>query len=153
MIKSILYNRTPDLTVKYPRPVNQIDFLNDSINIKLQIDSLIAKKNKDFGGPDRLYALIDTIIYSQTGDQVFVSYINKFEPNNLGNDFDPSFLSANKKNDKFWDLRECPPKAPNLGGSFHDIQTLKLEVRKYYFNQYLFADKDSNKVNYFWIKK
>ncbi len=150
-IESIHYNRTPDLTVKYQRPICQKDYIIDSTKIKIYIDSLILKKNSDYGGPDRLFAVIDTIIYSQNGRQVFVSYATKFESNNLGNDLDPDYLFATSKINNLWEFREGSPKASDMGGSFHDMKSLKLAVRQYYFNRYLFSEKDSLKENYFWI--
>jgi hypothetical protein len=152
-IESIHYNRTPDLSVKYSRPISKEEYMFDSTNIKIQIDSLISRKNRDYGGANILYTVIDTIIYSQDGSQVFISYATKFEPNNSGNDLDPAYLSATSKNNNFWNLEEGPPKAPNMSGSFHDMKSLKIAVRRYYFNQYLFAEKDSLKEQYFWIRE
>jgi hypothetical protein len=100
-IDEIHYNRTPDLSVRYELPVSREQYLFDSVNIKLAIDSLIALRNREYGGPDVLYGLIDTIIYSQAGDKIFVSYMKKFEPNNLGNDLDPDYLGAEKKDSVF----------------------------------------------------
>lgn len=153
IVESIHYNRKPDLTIKYQRPVSHEQFLKDSINIKLQIDSLIALKNRTYGGADILYTIIDTIIYSQSGDQVFVSYAEKYGANNLGNDLDPAFLSANTRTNDFWNLREGPPNAYTISGSYHDLKSLKLAVRQFYYNQYVFIDKDSLMKNYFWIRK
>jgi hypothetical protein len=146
-IEQIHYNRTPDLSVKYELPVSRDQYLFDSVNIKLAIDSLIALRNREYGGPDVLYGLIDTIIYSQAGDKIFVSYMKKFEPNNLGNDLDPDYLGADKKDSVFWQLTTV---SHQMGGSFHDERSLKKEVRKFYFNQYSFLDKDSIEQNYFW---
>lgn len=141
------YNRTPDLSVKYELPVTRAEYISDSTNIQLAINSLIALRNSEHGGPGILYGLIDTIIYSQNGDKIFVSYINKFEPNDMGNDLDPGYLGAAKRDSVFWQLREV---SHQFGGSFHDQRTLKMEVRKFYFNQFSFLDKDSTKENYFW---
>lgn len=146
-IEQTHYNRTPDLSVKYELPVSREQYLFDSANIKLAIDSLIALRNREYGGPDILYGLIDTIIYSQAGDKVFISYMKKFEPNNLGNDLDPDYLCADKKDSVFWQLTTV---SHQMVGSFHDEGSLKDEVRKFYFNQYSFLDKDSAEQNYFW---
>jgi hypothetical protein len=146
-IEEIKYNRTPDLSVKYKMPVSREQYLFDSTNIKLAIDSLIAMRNRKYGGPDILYGTIDTIIYSQTGDKVFVSFMEKIEPNNRGNDIDPNFLVADSRDSIFWRLTDA---RYSLSGSFHDIETLKKEVRKFYFNQFSFLDKDSTSKNYFW---
>ena len=146
-IENYYYNRTPDLSVKYRRPVSYEQYLFDSTNTKVAIDSLIALNNRQYGGPDVLYALIDTLVYSQTGDKIFVSYIQKFGPNTLGNDLDPGFLVADKKDSVFWQLTGA---RYNMSGSFHDIESLKKEVRKFYFNQFSFLDKDSLTKRYFW---
>ncbi|HEY3386876.1 MAG TPA: hypothetical protein VGK46_10220 [Saprospiraceae bacterium] len=146
-IAEIHYNRSPDLSVKYEIPVSREQYLFDSTNIKLAIDSMIALRNRKYGGPDVLYGIIDTIIYSQTGDKVFVSYMKKFERNHLGNDLDPDYLGADERDSIFWRLTTV---GHQMGGSFHDAETLKKEVRKFYFNQFTFLDKDSTDANYFW---
>src|SRR5258705_1652055 len=146
-VDQIHYNRTPDLSVKYELPVSRKQYLFDSVNIKLAIDSMIALRNREYGGPDVLYGLIDTIIYSQAGDKIFVSYMNKFEPNNLGNDLDPDYLGADKRDSIFWRLTDV---RYSLSGSYHDKESLRREVRKFYFNQFSFLDKDSTSKNYFW---
>ena len=146
-IDQIHYNRTPDLSVKYELPVSREQYLFDSVKIKLAIDSMIALRNREFGGPDVLYGLIDTIIYSQAGDKIFVSYMKKFEPNNLGNDLDPDYLGADKRDSVFWQLTDV---RYSFSGSYHDKETLRREVRKFYFNQFSFLDKDSTSKNYFW---
>lgn len=150
LVNSISYNRTPDLKPKYPRPVTPKIYFDDSSRISLQIDSLIALKNRNTGGTKIAYAFIDTIIYSQTGNQIFVSYIQKFEPNDLGNDFDPAYLHAEERDSVYWHLEEGPPNAVTMSGSYHDTTSLKKEIRKFYFNQYSFLDADSSKENYIW---
>ena len=152
-VESIHYNRKPDLAAKYPRPISYDQYFRESLNIKMQIDSLIAIKNRNYGGADIQYTVIDTIIYSQSGGQVFVSYAAKYGTNNLGNDLDAAFLSATNRTNDLWNLREGPPNAYIMSGSFHDLKSLKLTVRQFYYNQYLFTDKDSLMKNYFWIKK
>jgi hypothetical protein len=141
------YNRSPDLSVQYQLPVTRTEYIFDSTNIQLAINSLITLRNSEYEGPDVLYGVIDTIIYSQKGDKIFVSYMKKFEPNDIGNDLDPDYLGAAKRDSVFWQLREV---SHQFGGSFHDPGTLKMEVRKFYFNQFSFLDKDSTKENYFW---
>lgn len=141
------YNRTPDLSVKYALPVSREEYLFDSVNIKRAIDSLVAMRNSKYGGPDVVYATIDTIIYSEQGDKVFVSYMKKFERNDWGNDLDTDYLVANNRDSIFWNLTN--PRY-SCGGSYPDIKTLKSEVRKCYFNQFTFLDRDSTAENYFW---
>jgi hypothetical protein len=147
VINQIHYNRTPDLSVKYKLPVDRAQYLYDSTTIKLAIDSLIALKNREYGGPDVKCGIIDTIVYSQSGDKIFVSYIKEYEPNHLGNDFDPGYLGADKRDSVFWQLTDIRHR---MGGSFHDKESLKRAVRKFYFNQFSFLDKDSTSENYFW---
>ena len=146
-INSIHSNRIPDLSIKYERPVSKEQYLFDSINIKTAIDSMIALRNRQYGGPDVLYGIIDTIIYSQKGDKVFVSYMKKFEPNDWGNDLDPDYFGANSRDSVFWQLTSV---RYSMSGSFHDPQSLKLAVRKFYFNKFSFLEKDSASSNYFW---
>lgn len=146
-IEEIHYNRTPDLTVRYELPVTRQQYLFDSTNIQLAIDSMIALRNREYGGPDVLNGIIDTIIYSQTGDKIFVSYVKKFETNDLGNDLDPGYFGAEKRNGAFWKLTN--PRY-SFSESFHDKEILRQEVRKFYFNQFSFLDKDSTAKNYFW---
>ena len=146
-IYSIHSNRMPDLSIKYERPVDREQYLFDSANIKIAIDSMIALRNRQYGGPDVLYGVIDTIIYSQKGDKIFVSYMKKFEPNDLGNDLDPDYFGANRRDSVFWQLTSI---RYSMCGSFHDPQSLKLTVRKFYFNKFSFLDKDSASANYFW---
>jgi len=141
------YNRTPDLTAKYSLPISREQYLSDSVNIKLAIDSLIVMTNSEYGGPDVTYATIDTIVYSEKGDKVFVSYMKKFERNDRGNDLDTDYLVAGSRDSVFWRLTR--PRY-SCGGSYHNIKTLKLEVRKCYFNQFTFLDSDSTAENYFW---
>ncbi|PWT76086.1 MAG: hypothetical protein C5B59_07390 [Bacteroidetes bacterium] len=125
-------------------------FLEDSSRIAVQIDSLIALKNRNTGGTKVANAFIDTIIYSQTGGQIFVSYIRKFQPNDLGNDLDPAYLTADERDSIYWHLRDGTPNNVMMSGSYHDVASLKKEVRKFYFNQYSFIDSDSLKSNFFW---
>jgi hypothetical protein len=144
VVADMEYNRAPDLSVKYPLPVSGEQYLFDSTNIQLAIEKLTALENDKYGGPDVIYAAIDTIMYSQSGDKVFVSYIKKFDS---GNDLYPDYLGATKRDSVFWQLREI---RHSMGGSFPYKSTLKREVRKFYFNQYSFLDKDSANENYFW---
>ena len=148
--ENIKYNRTPDLSPKYTRPVDNAQYLGDSTHIQIAIDSLIAMRNRHTRGTKVKYAFIDTIIYSPKGDQVFISYVKKYEPNNLGNDLDTWFLSGNERNNIYWNLSEGKSGIPTLSGSFHNLESLKKEVRKFYFNQFSFNPKDSLKENYFW---
>jgi len=149
-IANIDYNRTPDLSPKYPRPVTSKVYFNDSARIAVQIDSLTALKNRNVGRIKIEHAFIDTIIYSQTGDKIFVSYIQKFELNEYGNDFAPAYLHADERDSIYWHLKEGTPNAVQMSGSYHDTLSLKNELRKFYFNQYSFLDADSLKGNYIW---
>jgi hypothetical protein len=150
IIETIRYNRTPDLSAKYPRPVTPETFIRGSLRISEQIDSLVALKNRN----TRLLIIsstrLDTVIYSQLGDQVFIIYAVQYKPNELGNDISPAYLSASERDSIYWHLREGPPNAEYMSGNFHDWSELKNEVRKFYFNQYLFALKDSAAKNYIW---
>lgn len=95
-------------------------------------------------------AYLDTIIYSESGDQVFVIYAQQFERNDLGSDLSPAYLSAHERDSMYWHLSEGPPKASYMGGSFHDLPSLNGEVRKFYLNQYSFKNSDSTKKNFIW---
>lgn len=150
IIRNIQFNRNPDLTPKYERPYDQQVYVDDSLHIAIQIDSLVAIRNRNTGGIKVVSAFIDTIIYSQNGKEIFVSYAQQFEPNHLGNDLDPAYLFADEKGSVYWLLQEGTPNAEMLGGSFHDTASLKKAVRQFYFNQYSFLAKDSLKKNYFW---
>ena len=150
IIENISYIRPVDLTPKYLRPVNETQYVHDSSTIKLQIDSLIALRNRETGGTDIISSFIDTIIYSQSGDKIFISYVRKFAENNLGNDLDPAYLYAESKDSAFWNLEEGTPNAYIMSGSYHDTASLKKAVRHFYFKRYSFLDKDSTKKNYFW---
>jgi hypothetical protein len=147
VIADFEYNRDPDLSIKYKLPISREQYQLDSTNIKLAIDSLIAVRNMEYGGPDVLYGAIDTIIYSQKGDKIFVSYMKKFEQNDRGNDLCPDYLVADKRDSVFWQLTTS---RHSMSGSFHDKESLKREVRKFYFNQFSLLDKDSTSKNYFW---
>ena len=153
IIQNIYYNRNPDLTPKYERPFTQQTFVADSLHIAVQIDSLIVLRNRNTGGIKVVSAFIDTIIYSQTGKEIFISYAEQFEPNHLGNDLDPAYLSADEKDSVYWHLQEGTPNNEMMTGSYHDITSLKKAVRQFYFNQYSFLAKDSLKKNYFWKRK
>jgi hypothetical protein len=150
LIENINYNRIPDLTPKYPKPVTQQVFAEDSMRIAVQVDSLVALRNRETHGIKVLSAVVDTIFYSQSGKEIFVVYAQQFEPNHLGNDLDPAYLSAGERDSIYWHLQEGTPNAEKMSGSYHNIVELKNAVRKFYFNQYSFLDKDSLKVNYFW---
>jgi hypothetical protein len=145
--ETYMYNRPPDLSVKYRLPISREQYLVDSTNIKATIDSIIISDNENYGGPDVLSSTIDTIIYSQTGDKIFVVYIKKFERNQWDNDLAPDYLVASTRNGVLWQLRSL---SYQMSGSFQDTQILKKEVRKFYFNQFSFLDRDINSKKYFW---
>lgn len=153
LLDNMNYERTPDLTAKYPRPFTESIVKADSLRIAVQVDSLIALRNRETGGTKVVAAFIDTIIYSQSGKDIFVIYAQQFEPNHLGNDLDPAYLSAHEKDSIYWHLQEGTPNAEHMSGSFHNIADFKKAVRKFYFNQYLFLDADSLQENYFWKRK
>lgn len=150
LVHKIDYNRMPDLAAKYPRPFSQNYFIIDSLRIAIQVDSLVALRNRHTGGLKVASAFIDTIIYSQSGNKVFVVYAMQYESNHLGNDLGPGYLSADAKDSVYWHLYEGTPNAEQMSGSFHSIADLKRAVRKFYFNQYSFIDADSLRENYFW---
>lgn len=150
VIEKIHYNRTPDLLHNYPRPVSSKVFLEDSSRIAIQIDSLIALKNRNIGTTKVINAFIDTIVYSQTGRQIFICYIQKFQPNVFGNDLVPGYMSADERDSIYWHLEEGTPNKVMMSGNYHDFASLKKELRRFYFNQYSFIDNDSNKSNFFW---
>lgn len=146
-INNFYENRTPDLSTKYLRPISHEQFQIDSLNAKQAIDSLISMKNRLYK-PKITDAFIDTIIYSPKGDKILVIYIMKYEPSDVyQNNLASSSLFADTKDNISWnftttsfsDISYCS-----------DIKTLKAEIRKVFFNHYLFAEKDSLKKNYFW---
>ncbi|WP_316756312.1 hypothetical protein [Pedobacter aquatilis] len=153
LIAEIYDGRQPDLTVKYPRPVSKNVFLKDSLNAELAIDCLIVLNNRLYGGTDVSYGTLDTIIYSPSGNEIFIIYANKFEPNDLGNDLDPAYFSADKRGkDNDWELEPGLNKT-QLSDSYHTMKELKESVRKFYFNKYKFKPSDSLEENYFWKTK
>lgn len=144
-------NRQPDLTIKYPRPVTKDVFLKDSLNAKLAIDCLIVLNNRLYGGPNISYGILDTIIYSPSGNEIFIIYADKFEQNDLGNDLGPAYFSANKRGkDNEWELESGLHNRTHWGGSYHNMKELKESVRKFYFNKYKFKQSDSLEESYFW---
>ena len=153
IVRDFRYNKKPDLSATYPRPVTQKIFSEDSSRISVQIDSLIALRNRDTHGIKVVSTVIDTIIYSQSGNEIFVIYAQQFEPNDLGNDLDPSYLSADERDSIYWHLQEGTPNAEIMSGSYQDIISLKNAVRRFYFNRYSFLAVDSLKENYFWKRK
>jgi len=150
---NIRYNRTPDLTARYPRPISQNIFKADSLRIAVQVDSLISLRNRLTGGAKVVSAFVDTIIYSQSGKEIFVVYAQQFEANRLGNDLHPAYLFADGKDSVYWHLQEGTPNAEQMSGSYHNIADLKKAVRKFYFNQYGFLETDSLNENYFWKRE
>lgn len=135
-------NRTPDLTPKYYRPIDQNQFQIDSLNADKALDSLVSMKNR-LHNSQITDAFIDTIIYSPKGDKILVVYIMNFDLSDLASS---SFL-ADEKDSISWNFETS-----NVADITYcsDISSLKLEIRKSLFNHYVFADKDSLKDNYFW---
>jgi hypothetical protein len=148
-IEEIKYNRSPDLSPKYPRPIDQAQYNSDSINVQLALDSYVALKNRNSHNSEIMSAFIDTMIYSQKGDKLFVLFGLKYYPNDYGNSFVSSAFFADKRDSVFWNLEEARYR---YSGDFKNINILKKEVRKFYFNQFKFSDKDSLNDNYFWNK-
>ena len=146
-ISEYQYNRQPNLTPRYVRPVSNEQYLSDSNFIISQIRQLADSDNKKYGNEDILSTSIDTIIYSQTGDQVFVSYIRQYHPNNLDNGLYPTSLVSGSRKNGHWQLRT--PRYV-MGGSFDSEEELKKEVRKFYFNRFKFSDRDILSEHYFW---
>lgn len=154
LISEIYDNRQPNLTVKYPRPVSKNTFLKDSIYAKLAIDCLVVLNNRLYGGTDISYGILDTIIYSPSGNEILIIYANKFEPNDLENDLDPAYFSSNKRSkSNNWELETGLHNRTHFGGSYHTMEELKKSVRKFYFNEYKFKQSDSLEENYFWRTK
>jgi hypothetical protein len=143
-------NRALDLTPQYSRPVSQSQYLGDSLHIKVALDSLVALENRITGGSDIDYGEIDTIIYSPTGNEVFIIYYFKYLKNERADDLYPGYLSGTERNPDFWNLREGKSNTDSYGGNYHELSKLKMNVRKFYFNNYSFNPKDSSKENYFW---
>jgi hypothetical protein len=106
VIGEIEYNRAPDLSAKYDLPVTKEQFRFDSALVKAAIESRVQIKNDTYGGPDIIKVEIDTIIYSQKGDKIFVSFIEWVESNERRNELMPDFLGATKRDSLFWQLRE-----------------------------------------------
>ena len=153
IVRNFRYNKKPDLSSTYARPVTQKIFSEDSSRISVQIDSLIALRNRETHGIKVVSTIIDTIIYSEPANEIFVIYTQQFEPNELGNDLDPAYLSAYERDSTYWHLQEGTPNGEMMSGSYHDIASLKNAVRRFYFNRYSFLAADSLKENYFWKRK
>jgi hypothetical protein len=73
----------------------------------------------------------------------------KYVANDRGKNLVTSAFYADKRYPTFWNLREAPYR---YSGDFRDSVYLKKSLRKFYFNQFKFADKDSLEENYFWTK-
>lgn len=151
ILGNLYNNREPDLTIKYPRPVNQNVFFKDSLNVKVAIDSFVVLRNRLYGGPKIKYGILDTIIYSPLGNEIFIVYAHNYENNDLGNEFGPNYFSATKRGDNGdWELKSRLNNKTHLGGSYGSMEELKKSVRKFYFNEYKFKPTDSLEENYFW---
>jgi hypothetical protein len=148
-IRYINYNKKPHLKAEYPSPVNQTQFKTDSIGIKVALDTFVLFINREKGRGEISSAYIDTIIYSQQGDKIFVPFVMKYVANDRGKNLVTSAFYADKRYPTFWNLREAPYR---YSGDFRDSVYLKKSLRKFYFNQFKFADKDSLEENYFWTK-
>ena len=149
LIQQINYNRPPDLTNNYPRPFTQKDFVTDSLNIQKAVEAWVVLNNMNSKKNKISNAYIDTIIYSENGDKIFVPFYMEYENNNHGYRFYTSAFYAGKKDSIYWNLEEAKYR---LSADYYDSIVLKKEVRKFYFNQFKFANKDSLNDNYFWNK-
>jgi hypothetical protein len=149
MVEKIHYNRTPDLSPIYPRPIGQDAYKFDSLNIQSAVDSWVNLMNMNQRDIKLKKAYIDTIIYSESGDKVFVPFYMEYEKNSQGRRFVTSAFFANEKDSAYWKLEEA---RYLLSVDFRDSIILKKEVRKFYFNQFKFAEKDSLDIDYFWEK-
>jgi hypothetical protein len=148
-IDYINYNREPDLTAEYQRPVNQPQFKADSLGIKAALDTFVVFINSGRRSEEISYAYIDTIIYSQQGDKIFVPFVMKSVVNDRRKNLVTSAFYADQRYPTFWNLREAPYR---YSGDFRDSVYLRKSLRKFYFNQFKFADKDSSEENYFWAR-
>ena len=149
-VESIYYNRTPDLIPKYKRPISCSFYLKDSSQITAHLNSIVSIKNKRNINTIVISTFIDTIMYSQTGKEIFVVYIKQLSSNELSNYYEPAYLSSKEKDSIGWHLEESVPNDEYMNSSFQNVDDLKKEVRKFYFNQFSFKEKDSLKYNYFW---
>lgn len=140
-INYLHYNRNPDLSVKYNMPVSREQYLLDSINIKMTIDSVTSENTTGI-----VFSTIDTIIYSEQGGKVFVSYINKVK-NKWGYFYEPDYLVSDKRDSNNWELADSHYV---VSGTFDSMDEVKFEVRKHYYNNFRFLAIDSTAHNYFW---
>ena len=149
-VERTYYNRTPDLSPKYNRPLSYNCYLKDSLQISAQIDSIVSLRNNKKSDAKIVSTNIDTIIYSQTGKELFVVYVEQLSSNELSNYYEPAYLFAKEKDSYKWYLEESVPNGEYMNSSFQNIADLKKEVRRFYFNKFSFKEKDSVKDNYFW---
>jgi len=149
IVVNINSNKTPELSPRYPRPIEQFEYKQDSLNIQLAVDSWVKLKNMNQKNIKFSKAYIDTIIYSETGDKVFVPFYMKYDNNQNGKRFVTSAFFANKKDSIYWKLEQAKYR---LSADFYDSLFLKQEVRKFYFNKFKFASKDRLSEDYFWSK-
>lgn len=146
-IEYLNYNKKPDLGNSYIRPIDQSQYLKDSSFVMKAIDSITNEKQHKYNDIKILSVILDTMIYSQDGNKIFIVFIKKCAPNNTVDDLNPDYLYGYKSNGEIWKLAEG---SYNISGSYHDIKSLKYDVRQYYFNQFKFSGKDSMKANFFW---
>ena len=151
------YNKTPDLTKRYPRPIDDKTYKSDSVFIRATLDSLAAKSNRIFlENPDlhmpgltdsaKVDNILDTIIYSPKGDQVLVTYMQKCIPSEESGEYFACMLRARVRKEDAWALEDYG----GVTGRSFDSAALRKDIRKYFFNQYSFVDEDSLEENYFW---
>lgn len=140
LIDNLHSNRDPDLTVRYELPVTREELYRDSIQIVNEIDSIVAHQDES----KILGASIDTMIYSQKGDKIFVSYIKTVQ-SEWGNYYEPGYLVANKYVHNNWHWTDC---RYVIDGDYNDPNDLKLDIRKHYFNNFTLVDSLAD--NYFW---
>lgn len=141
------FNRPPDLTPRYERPVDSERFLKDSIRVLNHIEKNVQRQNDRSGGPYILDVKIDTIIYSERGDKIFIAYAEFFEPNDWGNDVDVAYLIGESKEYGNWNLKTP---VVNIGGSYSSFEELKTQVRKILFHNFVFGEENQKSKKYFW---
>ncbi len=141
-------NRRPDLNADYNSPVSSKQYQIDSIQVANYIEIEKQVYNNQYGGQDITDSIVDTLIYSQSGDKIFVIYGKQFEKNSPWNDLDAAYLVAHRKDSSGWDFYE--PAESYTSGTYHSMKELKIKTRKLYFNQFKFSDSFKGTQEYFW---
>jgi len=147
-IENYRYDLPPDLTPPYSRPVSDREYLDDSRGVRIALDSFVVTLKRDEGRGEIQSAYVDTIVYSQTGDQIFVLFVLKMSYGR-GTKLTSSAFYSDQRYETQWLLREA---SFRYSGDATDSSDLRTELRKFYFNQFRFADQDSLCDNFFWKK-